>query len=120
MNYKKITFGGRSYKYHVGRSNIEIRHDDDGEPLKLIIPRPEKLERWGLITPDVEHGGNRIRIFTDGLDEAKAAYDEAKAGYPDMPLYSGQVELVPLPSKTVSITPGWMRERIEHLVAGMA
>ena len=113
MNYKKITFDGRTYKYHVGRKNIEIRNDDDGPNFKLIVPRPDKQQRWGVIRPNWDGGSSKsklIEIF-EREDWAQNSYEMLRTNA--SPTLKSQIELVPLPSKTVAITPSWIREAIE-------
>ena len=114
MAYRKITVGDRNYKWKVGRSNIEIRHDDDGKSFKLVLPRPNSQCRWGVIYPnwlvDVPPGypGLNIEIFFsyDGAVEKLKDKKKCKAG-------ADKVELVQLRDKTVSITPEWIKQQIE-------
>jgi hypothetical protein len=111
MSYKNITIDGRVYRYKVGRSNIEIRSDPVGKkdkPYKLVVPRPAKQPRWGVIYPSVDIDADFISIFTD---EALALqdYQQKKEHHP----YKDRVEMVPLPAKVVAITPGWIRNLID-------
>lgn len=115
MKYKQITFDGRSYKYHVGRSNIEVRHNDDGPNFKLILPRPDVQKRWGVAHPCMDIEDARFLKVYYSAEEAQQAYESFRESASGP--FRAEVEVFPLPPKTFSITPGWIRQQIEqHLL----
>jgi len=113
MAYRKITVGDRDYKWKVGRANIEIRHDDDGKPFKLVLPRPNSQCRWGVIYPNwlvdvpLAYPELSIEIFFNyekAVEKFKAK-KKCKAG-------ADKVELTDLRDKQVSIKPEWIKQQI--------
>jgi hypothetical protein len=107
LNYKPIHVKGRAYKFHVGRRFIEVRNDDDGKPYKLLIPRPEKQQRWGVICPCLDGGRDYIDIYLDE-EKAQEAMDKLQGNWPG-------VEFVSLPAKTIPITPSWVKNELISL-----
>lgn len=78
------------------------------KPYKLVVPRPAKQQRWGVIFPNMDTDANIIDIFTDEA-LAQQCYEEHKEYHP----YKHRVEMVSLPAQTVAITPGWIRNLID-------
>ena len=110
MSYRKIVVANRAFKWRVGRKNIEIRHDDDGNPFKLVLPKPNK--RWGVISPRIGIAGPldlKIDIFHDELN----AHKQFKVKKCFLSEHEDQVELVSLPDKSRSVTPKWIQDQIE-------
>ena len=114
MSYKNITVDDRVYRYKVGRQNIEIRSDPiskKDKPFKLVVPRPPKQLRWGVIFPNMDTDANIIDIFTDEA-LAQQCYEDQKQHHP----YKHRVEMVSLPAQTVAITPGWISNQIDAAI----
>jgi len=118
MSYREINVDGKDYLWRVGRKNIEIRGKDS--KFKTIEDRPQSQKRWGVIVPQQHRGleidSFSIEIFTDE-ELCEKYFEEQKKLLRYDPVLKGYVEMVPLPKKTVAVTPRLIESLIKkHLV----
>lgn len=112
--YRNITVDGRDYRYMVGKANIVIR-DNDNDRFKLVLAKPDDIDRYGVVYPNYEVSDSSIRIFVDP-EQADKFFHEQQELQKNHPNSDGWplVEFANLQPTPVPITPAWIADAIRQ------